>query len=444
MEKFIVEGGGRLQGTVRVSGSKNASIPILAATLLAEGPCRIRNIPHLKDIETMIDILRGLGVEVRREADGSVVTEVVDDRPVIAPYDLVSTMRGSFCVMGPLLSRRGKARVSLPGGCVLGVRPIDLHLKGFRALGARIETEHGYLVAEGERLRGREIYLGGAFGSTVLGTANVMMAAAMAEGVTVIECAACEPEVEDLARFLQKMGLAITGAGTPRLVIEGNRRLRGVEYSVIPDRIEAGTYLVGAAATQGDVTVEGIVPYHLAAAIDKLVEVGATVERCARSIRVAMNERPRAVDLTTLPYPGFPTDLQAQFLALLSLADGISIVTEKVYPDRFMHVAELARMGAVVRKEGANAIIHGVPELSGAEVMASDLRASAALILAGLQAHGRTVVNRIYHLDRGYERLDEKLRALGARVFRTDDAPALTSVPAGDTNTRFVSRSLQV
>jgi len=443
MDRLFIEGGARLRGRVRVSGSKNAAIPILAATLLADGPCTLRNVPRLRDIETMLKILVVLGVEVRWHPDGTLVTEVVDPAPVTAPYDLVSTMRGSVCVLGPLLARRGRAKVSLPGGCVLGVRPIDLHLKGLRALGADIDVRHGYVEASSGRLQGREVYLGGSFGSTVLGTCNVMMAAALAEGSTVIECAACEPEVEDLGAFLRAMGARIRGAGTPRIFIEGVRKLRGARHDVIPDRIEAGTYLIGGAITEGDVTVEGVVPHHLAGPLDKLHEIGAEIDRTCDTIRVRMQGRPRPVDITTLPHPGFPTDLQAQFLALLNLTDGISIITEKVYPDRFMHVAELNRMGARIRKEGPIAVVHGVPELSGAEVMASDLRASAGLILAGLRATGSTVVNRIYHLDRGYERIDEKLATLGA-VVRRERVDRLTSVPAGDNPAGFVSEPLSV
>jgi UDP-N-acetylglucosamine 1-carboxyvinyltransferase len=443
MQKFVIEGGARLEGKVRVSGSKNASIPILAATLLADGPCVLHNVPRLRDIETMLKILTVLGVDVRWRDDGALETRVTDQTPITAPYELVSTMRGSVCVLGPLLARRGQAKVSLPGGCVLGVRPIDLHLKGLSALGADIEVRHGYVESEGTRLRGCEVYLGGSFGSTVLGTCNVMMAAAMAEGITVIECAACEPEVEDLGDFLRAMGARIRGAGTPRLFVEGVKRLRGAEHTVIPDRIEAGTFLVGAAITEGDVTVEGVVPHHLAGPIDKLRAIGVEVERGPDRIRARMSGRPRPVDISTLPHPGFPTDLQAQFLALLNLTDGISVVTEKVYPDRFMHVAELNRMGARIRKEGSIAIVQGVPELSGAEVMASDLRASAGLILAGLRANGTTTVNRIYHLDLGYEGIDDKLRALGACVRREEAAP-LTTVDARDNSTGFVSEPLSV
>jgi len=444
VEQFVIEGGARLSGTVRTSGSKNASIPILAATLLADGPCRIHNVPRLKDIETMLQILTLLGVDVRRTEDGTIITEVVDDTPVTAPYELVSTMRGSVCVLGPLLARRGRASVSLPGGCVLGVRPIDLHIKGLRALGAELGVRHGYVEAFGEKLRGQEIYLGGAFGSTVLGTCNVMMAAALSEGITVIECAACEPEVEDLGDFLRAMGARVGGAGTPRLFIEGRERLRGAEHTVIPDRIEAVTYLVGGALTEGDVRVENVIAHHLAAPVDRLREIGARVTRGDDWIRLQMEGRPRPTDLTTLPYPGFPTDLQAQFLALLAVTEGISIVTEKVYPDRFMHISELSRMGAMIRKEGPSAIVQGVPELSGAEVMASDLRASAALILAGLRAKGQTIVNRVYHLDRGYEALDEKLRSLGASLGREKAPRSLTPVGSGDTNTGFLSETVPV
>lgn len=441
MKRFVIEGGTRLEGAVRVSGAKNAAIPILAATLLAEGTCRIRNVPRLRDIQSMLEILTILGVDVRWHRDGTLETTVTDESAVTAPYELVSTMRGSVCVLGPLLARRHRATVSLPGGCVLGVRPIDLHIKGLRALGANIEVAHGYVEAESSRLVGREMYLGGSFGSTVLGTCNIMMAAALAEGRTVIECAACEPEVEDLGGFLNAMGARVSGAGTPRVTIDGVPRLTGTEYEVIPDRIEAGTFLLAGAITEGDVTVEGIVPHHLAALVDGLEEVGADVLRGPDWLRCRMRGRPGPVDITTLPYPGFPTDLQAQFLSLLNFTDGISIVTEKVYPDRFMHVAEFNRMGALIRKEGPIAIVQGVPELSGAEVMASDLRASAGLILAGLRARGTTTINRIYHLDRGYDGIDDKLRALGARV-RREDRSTLTSAGVGDTTTGFASQPL--
>jgi UDP-N-acetylglucosamine 1-carboxyvinyltransferase len=416
MDRLVIEGGVRLRGRVSISGSKNAALPILASTLLCDGDCTIRNVPQLRDLHTMMDVLRTLGVAAERNADGSISTRILDEAPIEAPYRLVSTMRGSICVLGPLLAKRRRARVSLPGGCNFGVRPIDLHVKGLRALGARIEVEHGYLVCAAPKLAGCEVYLGGAFGSTVLGTANVLCAAVLAEGTTVIENAACEPEVEDLAHFLNACGACVRGIGTPRIVVEGVERLGGADYTIIPDRIEAGTFLIAGAITGGEVTLD-----DLSAVIDKLRECGVEVTRLPGGARARLHGRPRPSEVTTLTYPGLPTDLQAQFMALLSVAEGISIVTEKVYPDRFIHVAELNRLGAQIRKEGPNAIIIGVPALSGAEVMASDLRASAALVLAGLVAHGETEVSRVYHIDRGYERIEEKLQQLGARIRRESD-----------------------
>lgn len=416
---MIVEGGHRLEGEVAVSGSKNSALPILVATLLTRDECVIHNVPYLDDVDTIMEILRCLGVDITRREDGAVVSRVSNEDSVMAPYELVRKMRASVCVLGPLLARRKKARVSLPGGCVIGVRPIDLHLKGFAALGANIRIEHGYVEAESKELRGAEIFLGGPFGSSVLGTANVMTAAVLAQGTTVIEQAACEPEVQDLAHFLMQMGARISGAGTHHLVIEGVSELHGAEYTIIPDRIEAGTWMAAAAITQGDVVVRECRLDHLSAVIDKLKEIGVELQKGDKDrIRVIGRRRLRAAEITTFPYPGFPTDLQAQFLALSCLAEGISVVTEKIYPDRFMHVAELNRMGAKIHKEGPTAIIEGVDFLSGAPVMASDLRASAALVLAGLVARGSTAIDRIYHLDRGYEGLEEKLRQLGARVRR--------------------------
>ncbi|MCX5676306.1 MAG: UDP-N-acetylglucosamine 1-carboxyvinyltransferase, partial [Planctomycetota bacterium] len=328
------------------------------------------------------------------------------------------TMRAGICVLGPLVARRGKAEVSLPGGCAIGDRPVDLHLKGLRALGARLDVRHGYVVGASKRLRGAEMYLGGPFGSSVTGTANVLMAAVLARGTTVIDCAACEPEVQDLARLLVKMGADIQGIGSPRLLIEGVERLSGAEHTVIPDRIEAGTFLVAAAATGGDVTVEGARWNDLFSLVHLLREAGAEVEHFDDTVHIRAPRRLRSVDVTTLPFPGFPTDLQAQTMAMLTVADGISVVTEKIYPDRFRHVAELTRMGAAIRKEGPAAVVHGPQKLSGAHVMASDLRASAALVIAALVAEGKTVIHRVYHLDRGYERLEKKLNRLGARIRR--------------------------
>lgn len=421
MDKLVVEGGRPLEGEVQVSGSKNASLPILVASLLAEGKCTFRNVPNLRDIKTLLRILQELGAEVGRSEDGTLEIEVVSETNTTASYELVSQMRASFCVLGPLLAKRGEARVSMPGGCVIGNRPVDLHLKGLRAIGADIQVQHGYVEAKGKPLRGGEVYLGGHSGSTVLGTANVLMAAVLAEGETVIVNAACEPEVQDLASFLTKMGAKIEGAGSSKMRITGVSRLQGTEHTVIPDRIEAGTFLMAGAITGGDVLVKGANPDHLTAALDMLAEVGVKVERAPGGLRVQGGAALRAVDVTTLPYPGYPTDLQAQLMTLLSVTDGISVITEKIYPDRFMHVAELNRLGARIRKEGPSAIVLGVEGLSGAQVMASDLRASAALVLAGLRASGTTEVHRVYHIDRGYERIEERLRDLGARIRREEE-----------------------
>ncbi len=421
MDKFIVHGGRKLKGKVRVGGAKNAALPIMAACLLTNGKVTLRNVPNLRDIASISEILRVLGMHVERTAGTTLEMETVDESSVEAPYELVSTMRASICTLGPLLTKRGCARVSMPGGCVIGVRPIDLHLKGLRALGADIEVKHGYLEAKAKRLKGAEVYLGGPYGSSVLGTANVMMAAVLAEGETVIENAACEPEIQDLAHFLNRCGARIEGIGRPILVIRGVDRLHGTNYRVIPDRIEAGTFIIAGAITRSRITVTNIRARHLAAFLDKLGQAGVGFLKKGNSIEVIPPRRPGAVDLITLPYPGYPTDLQAQIVAYLSCADGISLITEKIYPDRFMHVAELARMGADIRKEGSSAIVHGVGKLSGAPVMASDLRASAALVLAGLVAEGKTEIARVYHIDRGYEKIEEKLNTLGAKIERVSE-----------------------
>lgn len=417
MDKIVIRGGNKLKGKVKISGAKNSVLPILAATLLTEERSVIENVPNLRDVKTMMRILETLGVDVKFEGDR--IEVIPGDYPGYrAPYELVCTMRASICVLGPLVAKKKKASVSLPGGCVIGTRPIDLHLKGLKAMGAKIEIEHGYINATAERLQGKRIYLGGPFGSSVLATANVMMAATLAEGLTFIESAACEPEIVDLAQFLKKMGAKIEGEGTPIIKIEGVRKLNGARHAVIPDRIEAGTYLVAGAITGGDVFVEDARVEHLGAVIDKLAEVGVQLSYEDNGIRVRREGKLLPADITTLPFPGFPTDMQAQFMSLLSLADGISIINEKVFPERFMHVGELNRMGAQITLEGSTAVIKGVKELSGSEVMASDLRASAALILAGLVAKGETVVSRVYHLDRGYENLVGKLRGLGADIER--------------------------
>ena len=418
MDKVVIQGGVPLKGTVEVRGSKNAALPILFATILGRGRSVIHKVPHLRDVNSTLFILRELGMGCERRKDGALEVDTDDETPFTAPWDHVRKMRASVCALGPLLARRRRARVSLPGGCVLGVRPIDLHLKGLEALGAKIRIEHGYVDAKADRLRGASIFLGGAYGSTVLGTANIMMAATLAQGTTVIECAACEPEVADLAGFLNAMGARVRGAGTPRVEIDGVDELTGAEYTVIPDRIEAGTFLLAGAITGGDVIVEGARPDHLAALLDILHSTGVQISVEANSMRVRRDQPVQPVDVTTHPYPGFPTDLQAQVMALLATADGMSVVPEKIYPDRFMHIAELVRMGARIRKEGPSAIIVGSQKLSGAQVMASDLRASASLILAGLVATGITEVHRIYHLDRGYERIEERLARLGANIRR--------------------------
>jgi UDP-N-acetylglucosamine 1-carboxyvinyltransferase len=473
MDMFVVHGGRRLRGRVRVSGAKNAALPIMAAALAAEGPTLLHGVPDLVDVSTLGELLGSLGVAVTREVpatavDGCVAAaesvavngdtslspddlyfeeqhvhfpfgvsennessdsvpllrlEVVDKDPCLADYELVRRMRAGICVLGPLLARRGRACVSLPGGCNIGDRPVDLHLKGLAALGADLRIERGYILAKAKRLRGARIYLGGAFGSTVTGTCNVMTAACLAEGITTIEAAACEPEVIDLGNYLNRMGARISGLGTPFLHIEGVEALAGCEHTIIPDRIEAATLMIAAAVTLGDVVLENVTVEHMTAVVEKLQEIGVTIESVGTAARVTVRRELKAADCIMLPYPGLPTDVQAQLMTLLTMVPGISIVTDKVFPDRFMHAAELARMGASIRREGPSAIISGVPVLSGASVMASDLRASAALVLAALAAHGDSVVRRIYHLDRGYDRLEHKLNDLGAGILRVQDHP---------------------
>jgi len=424
MKMMVIQGGTPLRGTVRAGGSKNAALPMMAAAMLADGKTRLRNVPDLMDIRTMSRLLRELGMDVVRKGR-ALELDVRRDTPTEAPYKIMRTMRAGICVLGPLLARRRKARVSLPGGCAIGSRPIDLHIKGMEALGATVRVDHGYLEFRAARgLSGREIYLGGPFGSTVLGTCNVMMAAALARGDTLIESAACEPEVQNLARMLVAMGARIEGIGTPRLRISGVKTLQPTTFDVIPDRIEAATLLMAGIITGGRVTVENARSGHLMAVLDKLGDMGVRIRRDGNGAVTAVGrKRFRPVDVTTLAFPGYPTDVQAQLMALLCLTDGISVVTEKIFPDRFMHVAELNRLGARIRKENTMAVVRGVRKLSGAPVMASDLRASAALVLAGLVAEGTTEVRRIYHLDRGYEKLDRKLRALGARIVRREQPP---------------------
>ena len=419
MESFLIKGGVPLRGTVEISGSKNAALPIMAATLLTGEPCVIRRVPDLSDTRFMAQILASLGAEVKFENG----TLTIHARKIgsYADYELVRKMRGSICIMGPLLGRLRQARVSLPGGCIIGARPINLHLKGFAALGAKIQIAGGYIDATAKKLIGTTMFLGGRAGSTVLGTANVMMAATLADGVTVIESAACEPEVVDLSKFLNTLGAKISGAGSPTITITGVKNLHGAEHEVIPDRIETATFMIAAAATNGEVAITGAQPDHLRAVIDKLTEAQVSVQRRGAKLLVRRKGRLKSVDVTTLPHSGFPTDVQAQMMALLTLAPGISIITERIFEARFMHVSELARLGADIEIEGPSAIVKGGRPLSGAPVMASDLRASAALVIAGLAAKGTTQVNRIYHLDRGYERMDEKLRKLGARIQRIEE-----------------------
>ncbi len=423
MDRFVVRGGTQLNGTLEVSGAKNAVLPIMAAGLLTTEELVLPNAPRLADVQTMLAVLAELGLEASQADSGEVRLHGVE-RPIErAGWDNVRRMRGSICVLGPLLARLGRAQVSMPGGCVFGVRPIDVHLKGMQALGASIEVEHGYIVATAPPggLRGAEMFLGTAFGPSVTGTMNVMMAATLAKGTTVIQGAACEPEVEDLAHCLVAMGAKIDGIGSPRLEIDGVDSLGGASHQVMSDRIEAGTYLVAGAITGGRVRVERCKPGHLSALIDRLREAGFGVERGEDWIEVCesgFGTRPRPTDVTTQPFPGFPTDLQAQWMALMSRADGVSLVTERIYPDRYMHLPELVRLGARVRRQEATAVVEGTARLSGAHVTASDLRASAALVLAGLVAEGETNVHRVYHIDRGYQRIEQRLAALGADIER--------------------------
>ena len=418
LHKIVVEGGRRLAGSVRPSGSKNAVLPMLAATLLAEGPCELRGVPNLSDVHLMLEILEELGVETSF-VDGVVRTEVIDPSKTVAPYELVSQMRASITVLGPLLATRKRAKVATPGGCVIGIRPVDLHLKGLRAIGAEIETLGGYLEARNREMRGRPVFLGGPAGSTVTGTANVLMCAVRTPGTTIIEQAACEPEIEDLALFLREMGAQIDGVGTPRLTVTGVEHLQGVTHEIIADRIEAATYMIGAAMTEGDVTVEHCRPDHLFAVSDLLEQTGSSVDLVDdTTLRVRGTRYVKAIDVTTFAYPGFPTDVQAQMMSLLSLSDGLSVVTDTIYPDRFHHVAEYNRMGARIRKIGNTAVVQGVEFLQGAPVKATDLRAGAGLILAGLAAKGTTEVYEVQHIDRGYESIEEKFISLGGQIHR--------------------------
>jgi UDP-N-acetylglucosamine 1-carboxyvinyltransferase len=441
MDTFLIEGGRRLSGTLRVNGSKNAALPLLVTALLTDEAVTLRDIPDLADIRNMVRLLGELGCERIAAAEPTTLTlKVHDATQSHARYDIVRTMRASISALGPLLAKRGYAKVSMPGGCAIGERPVDLHLRGLRALGADITLNGGDIVARAPRgrLQGAKMFLGGQFGSTVLGTANVMSAATLAVGTTVIESAACEPEIVDLANLLIAMGAKISGAGSPRITIEGVDRLKGADHTVIPDRIEAGTLMCAAAITNGDLVLENCPLDALMAAREVLATAGVHVSEMGRAnagaggsvrgvdpmrvtCRVTCDRVLKPAAFTTQPHPGFPTDLQAQFMALLTLADGNSIITERVFPERFLHVAELSRMGARLLRQGATVVVQGVRQLVGAPVMASDLRASAGLVLAGMAAQGTTTVHRVYHLDRGYEKLEDRLCSVGAKITRVDD-----------------------
>ncbi|HEY5633991.1 MAG TPA: UDP-N-acetylglucosamine 1-carboxyvinyltransferase [Burkholderiaceae bacterium] len=414
MDRLRIDGGRALRGTVEVSGAKNAALPILAAALLTGEQLHLSNVPDLQDVATMVRLLERMGVRARREG-AEIALDASRVGVLEAPYELVRTMRASILVLGPLLARFGQARVSLPGGCAIGQRPVDQHIRGLQAMGAEISIEHGYVVAQATRLRGARIVTDMV---TVTGTENLMMAAVLANGETVIENAAREPEVVDLAQALVAMGARIGGAGTDRIVVQGVERLGGAAHRVMPDRIEAGTFLCAVAAATGDVTLSSVLPGTMDATLDKLREAGATVETGADWVRISSARRPRAVNLRTAPYPGFATDMQAQMMAMNAVAEGTGVVTETIFENRFMHVLELQRLGADIAIEGNTAIVRGVAGLSGASVMATDLRASAGLVIAGLVAQGYTLIDRIYHLDRGYERIQDKLAALGAQIQR--------------------------
>jgi len=417
-EKFIISGGNRLQGTVRIDGAKNSALSIMAAALLTKDVCILRNVPHLTDVDIMAEVIRKLGINVEWKGDDTLYIDSDNFNNYEAPYELVKMMRASILVMGPLLARLKRAKISLPGGCAIGARPVDYHIKGFEALGAQVEVEKGYIEAKVNKLKGDDIYLD--FPS--LGaTENIMMAACLAEGITTIENAAKDPEVVELGRFLNKMGAKVKGLGTDLIKIEGVKELHGIDYAIIPDRIEAGTYMIAAAITGGDVSIENADPLLLKPLVVKLEEAGVWIELKKNLIKVTGPKRIKAVDIKTLPFPGFPTDMQPQFMALSCIAKGTSVITETVFENRFVHIGDLIRMGADIKVEGHSAIIKGVKKLSAAPVMASDLRGGAALILAGLVAEGTTELSRIYHLDRGYVKLDEKLNSLGADIKRVKE-----------------------
>ena len=421
MEKLIVKGGTRLEGTVPVSGCKNAVLPIaVAAAILSDSVSVLHNVPNLTDVATLRAVLEELGATTKLK-DTTLYIEPVNHIAYEAPYDLVRKMRASIYVLGPLVAKLGRAKVSFPGGCAIGPRPIDLHIQGLESLGAQVQVEKGYIFAQAERLVGTEMYLMGQHGPSVGATANVMMAATLAEGTTVIRGAAREPHISDLAQFLNAMGANIEGIGTSVLTIHGVKQLRGTEHNVISDDIEAGTFMVAAAITNGDVYVEGITPQQLPAVSEKLVEAGVELDWDDKGVRVTTPRQLKAVDVNTVPFPGFPTDMQAQMMGLLCLASGTSVITENVHTDRFIHAAELNRMGADLMLDGRKVVINGVSHLSGAPVMASDLRAGAVLVAAGMAAAGETVVSRVYHIDRGYEAIEKKLNSIGADIIRVND-----------------------
>ncbi|HTL51026.1 MAG TPA: UDP-N-acetylglucosamine 1-carboxyvinyltransferase [Planctomycetota bacterium] len=423
MERMIIEGGTPLSGEVEISGSKNGALPLLAATLMADGPCTLRNVPNLTDIDSLKEILLNLGVQALSNGN-TLHTQVVNEEPTETDHDLVRKLRASVCLLGPLLAKRGHAEIAFPGGCAFGDRPIDLHLKGLAKLGAIFKVTNGMIRAKAKKLKGAHIYLGGRWGSTVLGTANVLSAAVLAEGTTVIEHAACEPELEDLVMFLNAMGAKISGGGSHRLVVEGVTTLKGAEHTVLPDRIEAGTFMAAVGLAGGSIFLRGARGRHLDAVIDIYQEAGVKFAEDAAGLRVSANHRLKPVELTALPYPGFPTDLQPQTIAMLAKASGCSIVTERIYIDRFHSASELNRMGGRIRiPTQGTAVIEGVRSLSGAPVVAKDLRAAAALIIAGLAAKGQTELVGLEHLDRGYEKPVEKFLALGANIRRVSDAP---------------------
>lgn len=425
MDKIIVYGGKTLKGKITISGAKNAVLPIIVASLLSEGCCRIQDIPRLADVETICDVLGELGAAAEFDQDGALKIKCQQINKYEAPYDYVKKMRASVLVMGPLLARLGKAKISLPGGCAIGTRPIDLHLKGLEALGVRISMEHGYILAEAPCLKGARVYLDY---PSVGATENIMMAGALAEGITIIENAAEEPEIVDLANFINSMGGNIKGAGTKVIKIEGVASLGSTTHTIIPDRIEAGSFLVAGAITGGDLLLENVIIDHLKPVVAKLLEIGADVWEEGNGIHLRSNGVLKAVDVKTLPYPGFPTDMQAQFMALMAVAQGTSIITETVFENRFMHAEELRRMGADIKIEGRSAVIEGCEKLMGAQVKATDLRAGAALIIAGLAAEGETIISNTYHIDRGYDNIVEKLRSVGANILRQEDRERLKLV----------------